>query len=93
LAPLLSPSPSSPLASQGSALSDWFPCLKPIPRLWLTYCPDDGGIKHLWNISKLLPDYMVQHPRRQSSSYLLLWKPEISSAVNMFGSVFMMEDL
>jgi hypothetical protein len=28
---------------------------------------------------KLLPDYIVQHPRRQlSSSFSLLWKPEIS---------------
>jgi hypothetical protein len=25
-----------------------------------------------------LPDYMVQQPRRQPSSYLLLWDPEIS---------------
>jgi hypothetical protein len=31
----------------------------------------------LWNVSKLLPDYMVLQPRRQPSSYLLLWKPQI----------------
>jgi hypothetical protein len=31
---------------------------------------DDEGSKHLWNISKLLPDYMVQQPRRQSYSFL-----------------------
>jgi hypothetical protein len=30
--------------------------------------PDDGGIKHLWNVGKLLLDYTAQHPRRQSSS-------------------------
>jgi hypothetical protein len=29
------------------------------------YSPDDGGSKHLWNVSKLLPDYMVQQPGRQ----------------------------
>jgi hypothetical protein len=28
---------------------------------------DDGGSKHLLNVSKL--DYMAQHPRRQSSVY------------------------
>jgi hypothetical protein len=27
---------------------------------------DDGGIKHLWNVGKLLPYYTAQHPRRQS---------------------------
>jgi hypothetical protein len=32
---------------QGSALSNWFPYLKPIPRALLTHCPDDGGSKHL----------------------------------------------
>jgi hypothetical protein len=40
--------------------------------------PDDSGSKHHWNIGKLLPDYMVQQPRRQLSSYSLLWEPEIS---------------
>jgi hypothetical protein len=28
----------------------------------------DGGSKHLWNVGKILPDYMAQHPRRRSSS-------------------------
>jgi hypothetical protein len=32
---------------------------------------NDRGSKHLWNTSKLLPDYTAQHPRRQSFSYLL----------------------
>jgi hypothetical protein len=41
--------------------------------------PDDGGSKHFWNVGKLLPDYMAQHSRRQSSSYSLPWEPEISS--------------
>jgi hypothetical protein len=39
--------------------------------------PNDGGSKHLWNIGKLLPDYMVLQPRRQPSSYLPHWEPEI----------------
>jgi hypothetical protein len=30
---------------------------------------DDGGSKHLWNVSKLLPDYTAQQARRQLSSY------------------------
>jgi hypothetical protein len=30
---------------------------------------DEGDSKHLWNVGKLLPDYKVQHPRRQSFSY------------------------
>jgi hypothetical protein len=30
-----------------SALADWFPYLKPIPRAWFTYSPDDGGSKDL----------------------------------------------
>jgi hypothetical protein len=36
-----------------------------------TYCLqhhhlDDGGSKHLWNVSQLLPDYMVLYPRKPS---------------------------
>jgi hypothetical protein len=30
--------------------------------------PDNGGSKHLWNVRQFLPDYKVQHQRRQSSS-------------------------
>jgi hypothetical protein len=30
--------------------------------------PDDGGSKHLLNVSQFLRDYTAQHPRRQSSS-------------------------
>jgi hypothetical protein len=44
-----------------------------------THHPNDGGSKHLWNVSKLLPYYKAQHPRRLSSSYLPPWEPEISS--------------
>jgi hypothetical protein len=40
--------------------------------------PDDGGSKHLWNVSKLLPDYTAQQPRRQPSSYSTPWEPKIS---------------
>jgi hypothetical protein len=32
------------------------------------YHPDDGDSRHLRNIGKLLPDYMIHHPRRQPSS-------------------------
>jgi hypothetical protein len=27
--------------------------------------PDDGGSKHLWNVSNLLPNYTAQQPRKQ----------------------------
>jgi hypothetical protein len=36
-----------------------------------THPSDDGGSKHLSNVSKLVPYYMAQHPRRQSFSYSL----------------------
>jgi hypothetical protein len=32
----------------------------------------DGGSKHLFNVSKLLPDCMAQQPRRQSSSCFIV---------------------
>jgi hypothetical protein len=50
----------------------------PMFQRCLPDCPDDGGSKHLWNVSKLLPDYIVQQPRRQLSSYTLPWEPKIS---------------
>jgi hypothetical protein len=65
-------------SGQGSTVSDWFLYQKPIPCVRLTHHPDDGDSKYLWNVSKLLPDYKAQQPRRQSS-YLLPWEPEISS--------------
>jgi hypothetical protein len=34
----------------------------------LTHRPDHGGSKDLRNLGKILPDYTVQHPRRQPSS-------------------------
>jgi hypothetical protein len=40
--------------------------------------PDYGHSKHFWNVGKLLPDNMVHHSRRQSSSYSLPEEPEIS---------------
>jgi hypothetical protein len=46
-------------------------------------CPDDGGRKHLCNVGKLLPYYMVQQPRRQPSSYSPSWEPQISGT-NVF---------
>jgi hypothetical protein len=39
--------------------------------------PDDGGNKHLHNVSKLLPDYTVQPPRKQPSSYSPPWELKI----------------
>jgi hypothetical protein len=36
-------------------------------------CLDDGGSKHLWNVGKILPDYMAQQPRRQPSSLIYLF--------------------
>jgi hypothetical protein len=37
--------------------------------IWMSL-PDDGGSKHLWNVDKLLPDYIAQQPRRQPSSFI-----------------------
>jgi hypothetical protein len=51
-----------------SALTDSFLYRKAIPRARLTHRPDDGGSKVLWNVGRLLPDYMAQRPRRQPSS-------------------------
>jgi hypothetical protein len=33
------------------------------------YRPVYGASTHIWNVGKLPPDYMAQHPRRQSPSY------------------------
>jgi hypothetical protein len=38
---------------------------------WVTYRPDDGGSKDLWNVGKLLPDHMALQPRRQPSPLIL----------------------
>jgi hypothetical protein len=54
-------------------------CLLPPTSGWSgTHCPADGGSMHIWNVGKFLQDYIEQHPKRQLSSYLLLWEPEIS---------------
>jgi hypothetical protein len=39
--------------------------------------PDDGGSKDIWNVGKLLPDYMAPQLRRQPSSYSLPWEPQV----------------
>jgi hypothetical protein len=39
---------------------------------------DDGGSKHLWSFGEFIPDYTVQQPKRQPSSYSPPWEPEIS---------------
>jgi hypothetical protein len=36
----------------------------------LHYQGNDRGSRHLSKVSKLIPDYIAQHPIRQSSSYL-----------------------
>jgi hypothetical protein len=41
--------------------------------------PDDGGSKLFWNVSQYQSDCLVQHPRRQLSSYLSPWESQISS--------------
>jgi hypothetical protein len=46
--------------------------------------PDNGGSKHLWNVGKVLPDYMTQHPWRQQSSYPSR-EPEVSQMCTCFG--------
>jgi hypothetical protein len=33
--------------------------------------PDDGGSKHLCNVSKRLPDYMAQQSGRQPSTEIM----------------------
>jgi hypothetical protein len=43
--------------------------------------PDDGGKKHLCNVCRYLSDYMAQHPRRQPSSYLSPWEPDVAPYV------------
>jgi hypothetical protein len=72
--------PNAPRAGPGEILkfrpvktsifSDVAPC-SVVEVYWRyrgAYChhhrPDDGGSKHLWNVGKLLPDYMAQHLRR-----------------------------
>jgi hypothetical protein len=48
-----------------------------IPRTQLPHLPRDGGNKDLWDVGKLLPDYMALQPRRQPSSYSPPWEPQI----------------
>jgi hypothetical protein len=61
--------------------------LPPSSGRWVTYCPDDEGSKHLWNVGQFLPNYTAQHPRRQSSSYSP-WEPEISTTFLLTAHVF-----
>jgi hypothetical protein len=44
----------------------------------MSYNPDDGGNKHLWDVGQLLRYYKAQYSRRLSSSYSPPWEPEIS---------------
>jgi hypothetical protein len=45
---------------------------------------DDESRKHLWNISKLLPDNVAQQASRQSSSYSLLQEPLVSHMLVLY---------
>jgi hypothetical protein len=45
---------------------------------WLIHSFFDRGSKHNSKVSQFLPEYMAQHPRRQSSSYSFSWEPQIS---------------
>jgi hypothetical protein len=45
------------------------------------------GSKHLWNVGRFLPDYMAQHPRRQSS-YLPSLEPETKDKQDYKGVLF-----
>jgi hypothetical protein len=51
-------------------------CLSSFLFGWVNHA-DDGGSKYLWNVGKILLDYTVLQPKRQPSSYSLLWEPEI----------------
>jgi hypothetical protein len=42
----------------------WFLYLKTFPRVRLSHRLDDGGRKDLWNVGKLLPNYMALQHRR-----------------------------
>jgi hypothetical protein len=50
--------------------------------------PDDEGSKHLWNVSKLLPDYMVQQPKIQPSPMPFLLKKFTPSCSIRQNSIF-----
>jgi hypothetical protein len=43
-------------------------------------CPDDRGSTLLWNFIQYLPDYMVQHPRRQPSSRVVRHSAHFSNS-------------
>jgi hypothetical protein len=50
--------------------------------------PDGGRIKYFWNVGKVQPDYMAQHPRKQSSSYSPPREPEISPSKALWELIF-----
>jgi hypothetical protein len=45
---------------------------------------DDRGSTDLWRVGQFLRDYKTQHPRRQSSSYLTRWEPEIAQYMILY---------
>jgi hypothetical protein len=56
-------------------------------RRWLSYLPDDGSSKDLWNACQYLKDYTAQRPRRQSLLYSAPWEREILSICDALCSV------
>jgi hypothetical protein len=66
----------------------WFDSVLP------SKCPDDGGRMHLWNVGKLLPDYMVQQPRIQPSSLVTAWNLTTYTVTWVrVGTVYRLNDL
>jgi hypothetical protein len=51
----------------GKSLPTFHRCL--FPPSYITHRPEDAGSKNFWNVVKLLTDYTMQHPKRQSCSY------------------------
>jgi hypothetical protein len=64
----------------------WF-----LPSCWLpallSFDIEEGDSMFFWNITKLLPDNMVSHPRRQYTSQSLHWEPEVQQNKYMYVKV------
>jgi hypothetical protein len=71
-------------SGQDFTLSNWSLYFQLSFCMLLTHHADDGGSIHLWNVGLLLWNYMSLQPRKLSSTYSLLWKPEISHFLHYF---------
>jgi hypothetical protein len=49
----------------------WYKLTDVLEKLTEIVLGYSSGLKHLWNVGQFLPRHTTQHPRRQSSSYLL----------------------